>query len=81
MSNLAALAYKDVICKSVVHEGNAEVTALVTDLGIRGVWLPQTEALLDIRVTDADAPSYFTLSVGNVWLWLRRKKMKVCIYC
>ena len=66
LGDLAALAYKDVICEPVVCEGNAEVPALVTDLGIRGVWLPQTELLLDIRVADVDAPSYLTCSVGNV---------------
>ena len=66
LGDLAALAYKDVIHEPVVHKGNAEVSALVADLGIRGVWLPQTEALLDIQVTDADAPSYLTRSVGSV---------------
>ena len=49
--DLAALAYKDVIREPVVRKGNTEVPALVADLGIKGVWLPQTEALLDIRVT------------------------------
>ena len=28
------------------------------DLGVRGVWSPQTEALFDIRIIDTDAPSY-----------------------
>ena len=48
LGDLMALAYKDVIRELVVREGNTEVPALVTDLGIKGVWLPQTEALLDI---------------------------------
>ena len=38
--DLAALAYKDVIREPVVRKGNAEVPALVADLGIKGVWLP-----------------------------------------
>ena len=42
-----ALAYKDVIHEPVVREGSAEVPALVADLGILDVWLPQTEALID----------------------------------
>ena len=28
------------------------------DLGIRGVWTPQVEALFDIKVIDTDAPSH-----------------------
>ena len=28
------------------------------NLGVRGVWLPQTEALFDIRIIDTDSPSY-----------------------
>ena len=28
------------------------------DLGIRGVWQPQVEALFDVRVIDTDAPSH-----------------------
>ena len=74
LGDLAALAYKDVIREPVVCEGNAEVSALVADLGIRGVWLPQTEALLDIRVTDADAPSFCLTLLVVYWLWLRRKR-------
>ena len=33
-------------------------TALVADLGVRGVWQPQTMALLDIRIVDTDASSH-----------------------
>ena len=33
-------------------------SGLRLDLGIRGVWQPQVEALFDIRVIDTDAPSY-----------------------
>ena len=76
MGDLAALAYKYVIREQVVREGNAEVSALVADLGIRGVWLPQTEALLDIRVTDADAPSYLTRSVGSVLAMAEEEKKR-----
>ena len=57
LGDLAALAYKDVIREPIVREGSDTVPALIADLGIRGVWLPQIE---DIRVTDADAPSYLS---------------------
>ena len=33
-------------------------TGLRLDLGIRGVWQPQVEALFDVRVIDTDAPSH-----------------------
>ena len=35
-----------------------DVPALIADLGIHGVWQPQTMALLDICVIDTDAPSH-----------------------
>ena len=76
MGDLAVLAYKDVIREPVVREGNAEVSVLVVDLGIRGVWLPQTEAVLDSRVTDADAPSYLTRSVGGVLAMAEEEKKR-----
>ena len=39
---------------------------LIADLGIRGFWQPQTEALFDIRVVDTDAPSYVKHTVEAV---------------
>ena len=58
--DLAALAWNQVKKEPVVRE--AEITsnspALVADLSVRGVWVPQVEALFDIRVTDTDASSY-----------------------
>ena len=32
--------------------------ALVADLYVRGVWIPQSEALFDIHVVDTDTQSY-----------------------
>ena len=40
------------------------------------MWFPQTEALLDIRVTDADAPSYLTRSVGTSVLAIAEEDKK-----
>ena len=43
-----------VVCdKSTSSDG-----ALVADLCVRGVWIPQSEVLFDIRVVDTDAQSY-----------------------
>ena len=49
--------------------------ALVADLGVRGLWAAQTEALLDIRVMDTDAQSYTSRTVDSVLqLRMRRKR-------
>ena len=46
----------------VVREANCstDTTALVADLSVCGVWVPQFEALFDIRIIDTDAQSYCT---------------------
>ena len=74
LGDLAALAYKDVIHEPVVREGSDDAPALIADLGVRGVWLPQIEALFDIRVMDADAPSYVSRSIANVLIMAEEKK-------
>ena len=76
LGDLAALAYKDVIREPIMREGSDTSPALIADLGIRGVWLPQIEALFDIQVTDADAPSYLSRSVKNVLTTAEEKKRK-----
>ena len=47
-------------------DGNEVSSALIAYLGVRGVWIPQAEALFDIRVTDTDAASYIDHSVVAV---------------
>ena len=76
LGDLAALAYKDVIREPVVREGSDDAPALIADLGVRGVWLPQIEALFDIRVTDADVPSYVSRSVANVLTMAEEEKKR-----
>jgi len=58
IGDIAALAWKHVHREPVVCEASFEHNALIADLGMRGVWQPQAEALFDIRVTDTDAQSY-----------------------
>jgi len=58
IGDIAALAWRHVHREPVVCEASSEHDALIADLGIRGVWQPQAEALFDIRVTDTDAQSY-----------------------
>jgi len=66
LGDLAALACKNVILEPVVHYGDVDSPALIADLGVRSVWLPQTEILFGICVTDSDAPSYVHCSVADV---------------
>ena len=60
LGDMAAMVWPQVIKEPVVKEGNPALddSGLRLDLGIRGVWQPQVEALFDIRVIDTDAPSY-----------------------
>ena len=75
LGDLAALAYRDIICEPIVQEGGDGVPALIADLGIRGVWLPQVEALFDVRITNADAPSYVS-PVADVLAAAEEEKKK-----
>ena len=40
------------------RRGSAGTPALIADMAVRGVWMPQAEALFDVRVIDTDAQSY-----------------------
>ena len=53
---MAALVWSPVIKEPVVREGDpaSNDPGLRLDLGIHGVWQPQVEALLDIKVIDTD---------------------------
>jgi len=66
LGDLAALGYSEVVHEPVVCDGNEVSPALIADLGVRGVWIPQAEALFDVRVTDTDAASYVNRSVSVV---------------
>jgi len=73
--DLAALAYKDVIHEPVVHHGGVDSPAFITHLGVRCVWLPQT----DIRVADVDAPSYVHCSVADVLTTAKVEKRELLL--
>ena len=57
VGDLAALLCGQVKREPIVSDDGDDGT-LIADLGVRGVWSPQSEALFDIRVTDTDAQSY-----------------------
>ena len=42
----------------VCDKSSSSDGALVADLYVRGLWIPQSETLFDIHVVDTDAQSY-----------------------
>ena len=60
LGDLASQVWPQVIKEPIVNETTATSSdpGLRLDLGIRGVWQPQVEALFDVRVIDTDAPSH-----------------------
>ena len=69
VGQLASTAYSYVISKPVVREhgvgGNGD-GPLFCDLGVRGVWNPQRDVLLDFKVVNTDAASYIHRPVRSV---------------
>ena len=57
-------------------DGSAGADTLITDLCVRGVWEPQTEALFDIRVVDTDARLYLARSPWDVLFSAEGKKKR-----
>ena len=64
--DLASLVWSPVIKEPVVCDGSASADKLITNLCVRGIWEPQTEALFDIRVVNTDARSYLARSPRDV---------------
>ena len=78
IGDLAALAWSSVKREPIVkeaHDGNSS-DVLVADLCIRGVWLPQAEALFDIRIIDTDAQSYLSQPPVSVILTVENEKKR-----
>ena len=73
---LAALAWNQVVKEPVVREANSlsHTPALVADLSVRGVWIPQVEALFDIRVVDTDTQSYRNSSPMDILSGAEKEK-------
>ena len=76
VGQLAAMAYAHVSREPVVREAGEQgnQSGLVCDLAVRGVWQPQTEALFDFRVCNADAQSYVNRPVSSVLDSLAKSK-------
>ena len=60
LGNLASLVWSQVKREPVVREADEEAgtPVLIADMAVQGVWMPQAEALFDVRVIDTDAQSY-----------------------
>ena len=78
LGDIAALAFKEVTREPVVREADETrgISALVGDLGVRGVWQPQAEALFDIHVVDTDAQSHAHCSVNAVLATAEKEKKR-----
>ena len=60
IGDLVSQVWSQVIKEPIVNEGTVASCdpGLRLDLGIKGVWQPQVEALFDVHVIDTDAPSH-----------------------
>ena len=56
----------EIVREPIVREANENESALLADLSVRGLWEPQVDSLIDIRVVDTDARSYLNKSVATV---------------
>uniref|UniRef100_A0A1X7U994 Uncharacterized protein n=1 Tax=Amphimedon queenslandica TaxID=400682 RepID=A0A1X7U994_AMPQE len=68
----------EVVRESVVREGHNSTNspALVADLSVCGVWMPQSEVLFDVRIIDTDARSYRNRSPPDVLSAAEEQKKK-----
>ena len=73
---IAALTYKDVVRESVVREADetSRILGLVAELGVKGVWRPQSEKLFDIHFIDTDAQSYSCRSISECSTFCSQKR-------
>jgi len=78
LGDLASIAFRDVIREPIVRDADPVrgLPASVADLGVIGLWVDQTEALLDILVMDTDAQSYTSRTVDSVLLSAENEKKK-----
>ena len=78
LGDIVAVTYKEVVREPIVREADEArgIPALVADLGVRGVWQPQAEALFDVRVVDTDAQSYVQRAVSAVLASAEREKKR-----
>ena len=75
--DLVSMVWGQVIREPVVCDSiDSSNSALVADIGIRGVWQRQAMALFDVRVLDTDAKSYLCHSPQSVLATAEREKKR-----
>ena len=54
------MVWSQVKREPIVREADVQngTPGLIVDLAVHGAWLPQAEALFDVRVVDTDTQSY-----------------------
>ena len=79
IGDIASQVWTHVIKEPVVREADVKNAdgGLRLDLGIRGVWQPQVEALFDVKVVDTDAPSHRTRSPEAILESKAKEKKRV----
>ena len=65
---MSSLVWNQIRVEPIVREADSSDNspALINDIDICGVWLPQVEVLMDVRVVDTDAQSYLDHSLREV---------------
>ena len=67
MCDLVTLIWSQILKEPIVCEASYDDLSsgdtLVADLRVRGVWQPQGDVLIDVRVVDTDAPSYQSMGL------------------
>ena len=78
VGDLAALVWGPVKLEPIVKDAQDDDSGevLIADLCVRGVWLPQSEALFDVRIVDTDAQSYLGQTPTSVLLSAEKEKKR-----
>ena len=77
IGDLAALVWGSVRHEPIVQDAQDDSgEVLIADLGVRGVWLPQSEALFDIQIIDTDDQSYLSQPPISVLLTSENEKKR-----
>ena len=79
--DLASLVWLPVMVESIVHYGSVGADSLIDHLCVGVVWEPQTEALFDIRVVDANVRSYRACTPHVLCTTDSEKKHKYLLAC
>ena len=63
LGDVCSMAFSEIMREPIANDNES---ALLADLSVRGLWKPQVDSLIDIRVVNTDARSYLNKSVATV---------------